>query len=81
MVKIQSKKSKQAKQAGVINKFHNQAIKMKTVVDWIVTTIPENIQHYLEHRNISADAVINIQKDGGHFYVFYKKVIFEDLED
>lgn len=51
----------------------------RKIVDWFRTTIPENINNYLEHRGLDADNVINISKEGGYFYVFYK--IFEVKEN
>lgn len=44
----------------------------RKIVDWFRTSILENINNYLEHRNLDADDVINISIEGGYFYVFYR---------
>jgi hypothetical protein len=41
-------------------------------VDYWRTTIPENINNYLKHRDLGADDIITIFKDEGFFYVFFK---------
>lgn len=50
-------------------------------VDWFRTTIPENINHYLEHRGLDADDVLGISVDGGVYYVFYKKTVEIETEN
>ncbi|MHA2344925.1 MAG: hypothetical protein ACXADW_24005, partial [Candidatus Hodarchaeales archaeon] len=39
------------------------------VIDFFRTSVPENINHYLEHRDLKTDDVIGITVDGGYFYV------------
>lgn len=48
-------------------------------VEWFQTTIPENINHYLQHRDVDADSVINITVDGGIYRVFYKKTRLKEV--
>jgi hypothetical protein len=54
----------------------NEAVK---VIDFFRTSVPENINHYLEHRDLKTDDVIGITVDGGYFYVFYKKTEYKEV--